>query len=53
MLIVCDEALAVLLGANCGGVSLQIVDVSVSSLWKMVCVEFPRIVKLLLSMVVS
>ena len=66
MLIVWDEALAVLSGANRGGVRLRIVDVSpeifwvqflVSTLgfplWNMVFVEFPRIVKLLLSMVGS
>ena len=66
MLIVWDEALAVLSGDNRGGVRLQIVDVSPeifwdqflvttlgSSLWNMVFVDFPGIVILLLSMVGS
>ena len=66
MLIVWDEALAVLSGHNRGSVSLQIVDVSpvifwdqflVStlglSLWNIVFADFPGIVILLLSMVSS
>ena len=66
MLIGWDEALAVLSGDNCGGVRLQIVDVSPeifldqflvstlwSSLWNMVFVDFPGIGILLLSMMGS
>ena len=66
MLIVWDEALAVWLDADRGGVMLQIVDVSskifwvqflVSTLgspfWNMVFVVFPRIGRLLLSLLSS
>ena len=61
-----DEALAVLLDADHGGVMLRIVDVSSeifwvqfllstlgSPFWNMVFVVFPRIVKLLLSLLSS
>ena len=66
MLILWVEALVVLSGANRGGVRLRIVDISSeifwvpflvstlgSPLWWMVCVEFPRLVKLVLLMGIS